>query len=109
MPSIWWENAPLVIAEARYHRRPVICSHIGGMAEHVAHQVNGLHFQTGDAHALAAVMQQVLQDDGLWKKLRSQITAPPSMQACVAEHLALYRAGMKPAHRNEHEEVPCDG
>ena len=33
MPSIWWENAPLVIHEARAAGRPVICSGIGGMAE----------------------------------------------------------------------------
>ncbi len=33
MPSIWWENSPIVIQEALHHRRPVICSNIGGMAE----------------------------------------------------------------------------
>ena len=33
VPSIWWENAPLVILEARAAGRPVICSGIGGMAE----------------------------------------------------------------------------
>src|SRR5207237_2048639 len=36
VPSIWWENAPLVIQEAFQHRRPVICSDIGGMAEKVS-------------------------------------------------------------------------
>ncbi|MCP5361885.1 MAG: glycosyltransferase family 4 protein [Hyphomicrobiales bacterium] len=46
-PSIWWENAPLVIDEAHYHRRPVICSGIGGMAEKVEHNKNGLHFGPG--------------------------------------------------------------
>src|SRR5262249_30791523 len=35
VPSIWWENSPLVIQEAFLHRRPVICSDIGGMAEKV--------------------------------------------------------------------------
>src|SRR5918999_217024 len=43
VPSIWWENSPLVIQEAFQHRRPVICSGIGGMAEKGTHGVNGLH------------------------------------------------------------------
>ena len=35
VPSIWWENSPLVIQEAFLHGHPVICSDIGGMAEKV--------------------------------------------------------------------------
>ena len=49
VPSRWWENSPLVIQEAFMQRRPVICSGIGGMAEKVTHDVNGLHFNVGDA------------------------------------------------------------
>jgi len=48
VPSIWWENSPLVIQEAFAHGRPVICSDIGGMAEKVAHEKNGLHFRAND-------------------------------------------------------------
>src|SRR4029077_20595416 len=44
VPSTWWENSPLVIQEAFHHRRPVVCSDIGGMAEKVEDDVNGLHF-----------------------------------------------------------------
>ena len=44
VPSIWWENAPLVIREAFQAGRPVICSDIGGMAESVRDGVDGLHF-----------------------------------------------------------------
>ena len=36
VPSVWWENSPLVIQEAFQHGRPVICSDIGGMAEQVS-------------------------------------------------------------------------
>ena len=48
VPSLWWENSPLVIQEAFLHGRPVICSDIGGMAEKVTDGVNGLHFRAGD-------------------------------------------------------------
>jgi glycosyltransferase involved in cell wall biosynthesis len=33
VPSVWWENAPVVMAEARRNGVPVVCSDIGGMAE----------------------------------------------------------------------------
>ena len=44
LPSRWWENSPLVVQEAFMHGRPVICSGIGGLAEKVHDEVNGLHF-----------------------------------------------------------------
>ncbi|TOE31852.1 hypothetical protein CGJ44_25955, partial [Vibrio parahaemolyticus] len=51
VPSTWWENSPMVIQEAFNHGRPLIVSDIGGMAEKVAHDVNGLHFRTGKSAA----------------------------------------------------------
>ena len=33
VPSIWWENAPTVMAEAHRVGRPVVCSDLGGMRE----------------------------------------------------------------------------
>ena len=43
VPSVWWENSPLVIQEA-FLAELVICSNIGGMAEEATDGVNGLHF-----------------------------------------------------------------
>ena len=59
VPSIWWENSPIVIQEALAVGRPVICSNIGGMAEKVSPGVAGLHFQVGDAADLARTMYEV--------------------------------------------------
>ena len=53
VPSRWWENSPLVIQEAFMQRRPVICTGIGGMAEKVTNEVNGLHFAASDPSSLA--------------------------------------------------------
>jgi glycosyltransferase involved in cell wall biosynthesis len=75
VPSIWWENSPLVIQEAFLYGRPVICSDIGGMAEKVGSGVNGLHFRAGDPSSLAAVIQHAVNTPGLWEKLRAGI--PP--------------------------------
>jgi glycosyltransferase involved in cell wall biosynthesis len=48
VPSIWYENSPLTIHEAFIFKVPVLTSNIGGMAELVKDNVNGLHFQVGD-------------------------------------------------------------
>lgn len=91
VPSIWWENAPLVILEAFQHRRPVICSDIGGMAEHVRDGVDGLHFRAGDPAALAAVMRRAIDEPGLWDRLAAGIPRVPTIEDCAAAHLRLYR------------------
>ncbi len=52
VPSIWMENSPLVIHETQACRIPVITANVGGMAEHVAHQVNGLLFEHRSASSL---------------------------------------------------------
>jgi len=75
VPSIWWENAPLVILEAFQHGRPVLCSDIGGMAEHVRDGIDGLHFRVGDPGALAETMRRAMREPGLWDRLRAN--APP--------------------------------
>ena len=80
VPSRWWENSPLVIQEAFGHGRPVICSDIGGMAEKVIHGVNGLHFHVGDSVSLAETIRTAVADEGLWGRLRDQISPPHGME-----------------------------
>ena len=89
-PSQWWENAPLVIGEAHQHRRPVISSDVGGMAELVQNGVNGLHFPINDAHALAETMKYAVEEKGLWQRLIDAIVAPISIETSAMQHAALY-------------------
>jgi glycosyltransferase involved in cell wall biosynthesis len=56
VPSIWTENSPLVIHEAQACQIPVITADVGGMAEYVQHQVNGLLFRHRDNHNLKQQM-----------------------------------------------------
>jgi glycosyltransferase involved in cell wall biosynthesis len=56
MPSIWWENSPMVIQESRRAGTPLIASDIGGMAEKVLKDVDGLHFKRGSPVDLARAM-----------------------------------------------------
>lgn len=89
MPSLWWENAPLVLEEARAAGRPVIVSGIGGMAETVTDGVDGLHVAPGDAVALAETMATAAADPALWARL-AQAGRPASHAGFVDAHLELY-------------------
>jgi glycosyltransferase involved in cell wall biosynthesis len=88
VPSIWWENSPLVIQEAFMYGRPVITSDIGGMAEKVTDGVNGLHFRAGSARSLAEAITRAAGDRLLWEKL----AAAPSPDYSMLHHAARVRA-----------------
>jgi glycosyltransferase involved in cell wall biosynthesis len=92
VPSIWWENSPLVIQEAFFHRRPVICSDVGGMAEKVRDGVDGMHFRAGDAHGLARAIETAAGNPRLWRSLRDGIREPYAMEDHVAHLLETYGA-----------------
>jgi glycosyltransferase involved in cell wall biosynthesis len=91
VPSVWWENAPLVIQEAFQHRRPVICSDIGGMAEMVEDGVSGLHFRMGDSASLARTMRRAIGEPGLWDRLVAGIPDVPTTHEVAEQHRQLYR------------------
>lgn len=91
VPSIWWENSPLVIQEAFHFGRPVICSDIGGMAEKVQDGVDGLHFRANDPASLAAVMKRAAEQPALWERLRGGMQPVYSMEAHVRALSDLYR------------------
>ncbi len=90
VPSIWWENSPLVIQEAFKFGRPVICADIGGMAEKVTHGVNGLHFRARNPVALADCLQQAATVDGLWDQLYRNIQPPLSVADQAARLMSVY-------------------
>ncbi|ROQ02014.1 glycosyltransferase involved in cell wall biosynthesis [Stella humosa] len=96
VPSIWWENAPLVIDEAMHHGRPVLCSGIGGMAERVRNGIDGLHFRAGDPLALADTMARAATEDGLWQRLSGGIGPVRTVADAADEHMALYRELLTP-------------
>ncbi|MDN3565684.1 glycosyltransferase family 4 protein [Paeniroseomonas aquatica] len=97
IPSIWWENAPLVVQEAFRHRRPVICSGVGGTAEMVRDGIDGLHAPIKDPAGLAAVMRRAIETPGLWDSLVAGIVPPTTVGAAARDHLMLYQAALAEA------------
>ncbi len=62
VPSIWQEPFALVTAEAMARGLPVIASKVGGTAERITHDVNGLLVEPGDEQALASAIRQLVDD-----------------------------------------------
>lgn len=87
IPSIWWENSPMVIQEAFSCGRPLLVSDIGGMAEKVRDGVDGLHVQAGNSLAWEQAMRRAASEDGLWDRLRLGIRRPESHERIAARHL----------------------
>jgi len=94
MPSVWWENSPVIIQEAFFHGRPLICSGIGGMAEKVRNGVDGLHFLAGSPEDLSDRMSETLENKDLWNTLRAGIKEPKDYRSSAREHLASYRSAI---------------
>lgn len=69
IPSIWYENSPLVIHEAQQIGVPVITADIGGMSEYVHHEVNGLLFKHRNPTSLAQQMQRFVDNPSWSQKL----------------------------------------
>lgn len=90
IPSIWWENSPIVIQESFFHGRPMICSNIGGMAEKITDGLDGLHFRVGSSEDLIDRMVEALTDTTLWERMRAGITRPINFRECAKQHLDLY-------------------
>jgi glycosyltransferase involved in cell wall biosynthesis len=90
VPSIWWENSPVVIQECLRNNRPVICSNIGGMAEKVRPGKDGYHFPVGSAVALAGLLRNLAKDRSRLSSLPAGMQKPDAPAVTAARHVAIY-------------------
>jgi glycosyltransferase involved in cell wall biosynthesis len=89
MPSVWWENSPMVIQEAYLSRRPVICSGIGGMAEKVRDGVHGLHVPVGSTRSWADTIRRSAADKDAHRRMSQNLPTPPSLQESAISYARL--------------------
>jgi glycosyltransferase involved in cell wall biosynthesis len=95
VPSLWWENAPLVVDEARATSRPVICSDIGALRESIRPGVDGLVFPMGDSAALARLLADVAGDAVLWQNLSGRGRPPRAVSETTQEAVMLYMTELR--------------
>jgi glycosyltransferase involved in cell wall biosynthesis len=91
VPSVWLENAPVVISEAFAARKPVVATDLPGMSELVEHDVNGLLFPCGDAIALGRAVSRLLDEPDIVQRLARGIGPVRSIEEEAEELVRTYR------------------
>lgn len=92
VPSIWWENSPVVIQEAKRAGTPLVVSDIGGMAEKVRPGLDGLHFKRGSAQDLARVLK-LAAGPGALERMMGTLGDSVARAVFLAQLEAIFRPG----------------
>src|SRR6185369_6235140 len=90
VPSIWYENTPLVIYSAQAAGCPVIATNLGGMSEVITDEENGLLFEAGDIEGLASALKRLTEDRFLLERLSRKARMPKTISEYVEEILQEY-------------------
>ncbi|PLZ19727.1 glycosyltransferase [Fischerella thermalis] len=91
VPSQWLETGPMVVLEAFAAGVPVIGSNLGGIAELVQHEVNGILVEPASVIAWSQQLQRLCQDRQLLMRLGAGIKSPQTMEAVATQMLSIYR------------------
>jgi glycosyltransferase involved in cell wall biosynthesis len=70
VPSLWEEAYGIIIDEAKLAGIPVIASRVGGIPEHIRHNVDGFLFTPGDVDELEGLIRRFVENPGLVEELR---------------------------------------
>ncbi len=89
-PSQGLETGPLVAYEAFGAGVPVIGSNLGGIAEIVTHEQDGLLVEHNSVKAWQNALRRLVDEPGLLPQLRRGIRAPRTMELAASEMMAVY-------------------
>lgn len=92
VPSLWFENTPLVLYSAQAARCPVVASDFPGISEVIRDQMNGLLFEPGNAAELATQLSRLINESGLVERLSNHAQQPKSTAMYVDELLNIWGA-----------------
>jgi glycosyltransferase involved in cell wall biosynthesis len=93
VPSLWYENAPVAVIEAAAFGLGVIASRIGGLPELVREGRTGLLFEPGDAAALAATIEGLMDGRLALRDLSGEaraLAAEHTVERMVGAYLVTY-------------------
>ncbi|NWF98010.1 MAG: glycosyltransferase [Nitrospirae bacterium] len=85
------ENYPFVVRECLHAGVPVIASNVGGIPEIIKNGENGLLFESGNFHDLAAKLTLVIMNPKMLMNFRKNIKPVKSIAEDVIELEKLYR------------------
>lgn len=90
VPSLWYENTPLVVYSAQASRCPVVASDFPGISEAIQDEVNGLLFKAGNVAALAKQLSRLIDEPDLSVRLSANARQPKSTVTYVDELLGIW-------------------
>ena len=90
VPSLWDENAPLVLLQALAHRCPVLVSGVPGLLEPMREGLDGWAFRRNDSRDLAAALRRLAADPASVARVRGTPAVIRSLDDHVADLLSLY-------------------
>jgi glycosyltransferase involved in cell wall biosynthesis len=91
VPSQWMETGPLVVLEAFAAGVPVIGSALGGIADKVRHDVDGLLVEPFHAvDAWTSTLARCVDEPSLLARLRANVAPPRSMRDVACDMRAVY-------------------
>jgi len=73
VPSVWFENTPLVLCAALASQTPVLVSDLGGMVEIVKEGISGFAFRVGDSTALSVLLGRFIAEQSLAPNLSERM------------------------------------
>lgn len=85
VPSVWYENNPLVLYSAHSAGCPVVASNLAGLSDVVCDDSDGLLFEAGNSSALTNILLRLSQEDGLLERLTEAVPSPKSISVYVDE------------------------
>jgi glycosyltransferase involved in cell wall biosynthesis len=107
VPSRWLETGPMVILEAFAAGVPVIGSNLGGIAELVTENVDGL-LVGRSAEAWRQLFRRICDEPGLVRALRPGVQPPRTIREAAVEMRQLYKQilGRSAAVCSTHVDLP---
>lgn len=94
VPSLWYENTPLVVYSAQAALCPVVASDFPGISEVIHDQVNGLLFNASNAEALAAQLLRLINAPDLLADLSMSSRQPKTIAMYVDELQGIWECGV---------------
>jgi glycosyltransferase involved in cell wall biosynthesis len=94
VPSQQFETGPLVVLEAFAAGLPVVGTALGGIAELVQHDVNGMLVQPGSVLGWTEALQKLAADRTYLARLRGNVKPPRSVDAVADDMVEVYRKAL---------------
>lgn len=101
LPSLWWENTPLVMLRALADKVPVIVSDFPGMTEIVHDGVNGFVFRPGDSDYLKEILIRLGKNPVLLNEIKRNISYSKRIEEEAFEYECLYSEELQNSLNNQ--------